>query len=150
MSAQVASVVIMMSVLLAGCSFLNESREGVDKGEYDGGPGLALSLKNDATDAFDVKIQVLAAKGPVGWYNVTLQPGESLSKWWSLDRSTYTVRMSYHWDAEAGRAATGLEDVTVDLNECPIVSKVGFVYRREADTIGHVTDPKTCITEDDE
>ena len=149
MAARHVSVLLILSVLLAGCSLRGgESQEQVDRDEYDGGAGLAVALRNLGEGAFDVEIDVLRASGSAIEYNVTLQPGESVEKWWSLDRTTYSVRMVYHWSNDPARASTGFDDVTVDLDACPLLSRLSFTYDEADGQPGHAYEGKTCLADE--
>lgn len=138
---------LLACLLLAGCSLRGgESREEIDRDEYGGGAGLAIALRNHGRDPFDVNVTVLGAGNVVAASLVqTLAPGQAVEKWWTLERSTYSVRMAYVWDAESGRASSGGDEKTVDLEDCPLVSRVSWSFDQQADQVGSTDHGKTCV-----
>lgn len=83
------------------------------------------------------------------WLNESLVAGERAETWWTLGPTRHVARMTYSWNATSGRSASGGEDVTVDLIECPLVSRVGFVFEQHDDGVGHTYEGRRCVVGDE-
>lgn len=150
MSLRTSAVVLLFVLLLAGCTRPGgeESVAPPDREAYQGGRGMAIVLTNNGSDPFFVKVRVLAVGNvEVAAIERSLDPGESVEKWWTLEPYTYAVRMNYTWDARSGSAASGSDETTVDLQGCPAVSRVAWTLRQQegAGAVGSAYEGKTCV-----
>lgn len=140
-------------LLLTGCTFFggDESTPGPDKTGYSGGPGFGLAILNAANDPFDVTLRVLGAGNTeLALIEETLDPGESVEKWWSLQaRSTYSARLNYVWNGAAGSTAHGFDEQTFDANECPAVSRLSWELKQDETNVGSAFLGKTCVLDEE-
>lgn len=141
---------LLAPLLLAGCTFGRggESTENVDKSDYTGGGGVALAIRNDAKDEFHYTIRVLAAGDrEAAALTGNLEPGQSVEKWWSLDRTTYSVRMNYTWTG-AGAASHGQDERTIDLNDCPQVTRLAWTLQQMQGQVGSAFPGVACVADE--
>jgi hypothetical protein len=142
--ALLAALVVPMA--LAGCSAgeEGESSSGPNRSEYTGGSGVALAITNNATEPFTYTLRVLAAGNKeAAAMSGTLAPGETAERWWSLPPTLYSARMNYTW-AGSGAASHGQDEHTIDLNECPQVTRLSWSLMKSGNQVGSTFSGKQC------
>jgi hypothetical protein len=143
-----ATLSLLVLALLPGCTLFggSESTAEPDLEDYSGGSGIALVLRNNASDPFGYTLLVLAAGNrEVANLNGTIQPGETIEKWWSLERTTYSARLDYTWSA-AGSASHGQDDHTVDLEACPTVTRLVWSLEQMEGQVGSSLNATGCAS----
>lgn len=142
-------LVLLLAVALPGCTWGREDESAVDKGEYDGGIGVALAVRNGSPEPFEVTVVLLGVgNAEIARFEERLEANQSVEKWYPLDaHGLYSARMSYEWSG-TGRSAHGNEDYTIDTSQCPALSRVAWELRQQDGQVGSAFLGKTCLNED--
>lgn len=149
MRARAQLLLPLVCLLFAGCTFggggADENREP-DLEEYSGGQGVALAITNNGSDPFEYTLRVLGTGNrEVALLEDTLAPGETHEKWWTLEPSTYSARLSYVWNG-SGSTSHGQDEQVLDLNECPAVSRIAWSLRQDGNQVGSAFLGKECVS----
>lgn len=116
-----------------------------DKSAYQGGLGIALALRNNATDPFDVVVRLIGVGNvEVGRIEQAFAPDESVEKWWSVERTIYSARLSYAWRAPTGATSSGQDEITIDLNGCAGVARVAWALVQNEEVVGSQRIGSSC------